>query len=419
MDSDTQNSANGIHLPKPPRNIVICCDGTGNEFGATNSNVVRLYTTLVVDEHQLGYYHPGVGTMGAPNARGGIEKEWSRIKGLAFGAGTMANIGDAYRYLMDNYRKDDRIFIFGFSRGAYTARALAGVLHTCGLLCSGNEGLIPYVLDIFAKKSKEKPVGSRTVGIAEQFKDTFSRDVLIHFVGVWDTVSSVGWVTDPMMLPDEGRNPIIAVGRHAISIDERRCYYRDKLWGDPFQPGEPGYRVDQDIRQVWFAGVHSDVGGSYPEPQGGLSKLALEWMLQEAVQFGLRIYESRANMVLGRANPTPAQPPYVQPDPAAMIHDSLKGAWWMLECLPHVYYDKPQARPMWRIPLGARRTIPEGSILHESVMQRGNLLKEYRPPNLPKNAVIEPRRTFPPLDGPSPRGLESTAKERMLVSSGD
>jgi uncharacterized protein (DUF2235 family) len=84
------------------KNIVICCDGPGNEFGGDcNSNVVKLYSTLIIDDAQCGYYHPGVGTMGSPNARNRIEKQWSRVKGLAFGAGLLGNVADAYRYLMD------------------------------------------------------------------------------------------------------------------------------------------------------------------------------------------------------------------------------------------------------------------------------------------------------------------------------
>jgi uncharacterized protein (DUF2235 family) len=132
-----------------PRNIVICGDGTGNEFGDNNSNVVKLYSTLVIDgKHQCGHYHPGVGTMGAPTATNRVSKAWSVVMGLAFGAGLLANISDAYRYLMNIYEDGDQVFLFGFSRGAYTARALAGVLHMFGLLCPGNEGLIPYITDV-------------------------------------------------------------------------------------------------------------------------------------------------------------------------------------------------------------------------------------------------------------------------------
>jgi len=137
------------------KNIVICCDGTGNAYGNNNSNVVKLYATLEINDRQIGYYHPGVGTMGAPSANNKVEEEWSVISGLAFGAGLMSNVGDAYRYLMELYCEGDDIYLFGFSRGAYTARALAGVLHMFGLLCPGNEGLIPYVTRMYARTSRE------------------------------------------------------------------------------------------------------------------------------------------------------------------------------------------------------------------------------------------------------------------------
>lgn len=123
------------------KNIVICCDGTGNEFGGDcNSNVVKLYTTLIIDGSQVGYYYPGVGTMASPTAQNWVEKQWSQIKGLAFGAGLLSNVGGAYRYLMDVYADGDHVYLFGFSRGSYTARALAGVLHMYGLLSPGNDG---------------------------------------------------------------------------------------------------------------------------------------------------------------------------------------------------------------------------------------------------------------------------------------
>jgi len=379
-----------------PRNLVICCDGTGNEFGEENSNIVKLYTALTINEHQIGYYHPGVGTMGSPNARGAFEKEFTRIMGLAFGYGLMSNVGDAYRYLMNTYRDGDRIFLFGFSRGAYTARVLAGVLHTCGLLYEGNEGLIPYALRIFAGKSKESHKRRQTFSVAENFKSAFSRDVLVDFVGVWDTVSSVGWIYDPVVLPYEGRNPIIRTGRHAVSVDERRCYYRDRLWGNPFEPDEPGFRVPQDIKQVWFPGVHSDVGGSYSERESGLSKLPLEWMISEACQFGLRLNPRQAQVILGHKAAPIGAPWYVLPDPTAKLHKSLHGAWWGLELLPHKDFRKSEGFSTWRIPLGARRTIPDGSLIHESVLERMEKIQDYRPSNLPVQYQVESRVRFPP-----------------------
>ena len=236
------------------KNIVICCDGTGNEFGDNNSNVVKLYSTLVIDGRmQIGYYHPGVGTMGAPTATNKLSKAWSIVMGLAFGAGLLTNVGDAYRYLMNTYEEGDRVFLFGFSRGAYTVRALAGVLHMFGLLCPGNDGLIPYITQMYAKKTRQAGGMKHTFEVAEGFKETFCRDCPLHLVGVWDTVSSVGWTWDPLKLPYTAQNPAMLNGRHAVSIDERRCYFRNNLWG-PVLTG-------QNIKQVWFAGVHSDVGG--------------------------------------------------------------------------------------------------------------------------------------------------------------
>src|SRR5208337_285653 len=198
---------NGLEGVRVPKNIVICCDGTGNEFGDHNSNVVNLFGTLIVDERQqVAYYHPGVGTMGAPAARNRISKAWSVVAGLAFGAGLLDNVEDAYRYLMEVYEAGDRIFLFGFSRGAYTVRALAGVLHMFGLLHRGNLGLIPYITRMFAKRTRKAGGMTHTFQVADGFKETYCRDCGPHFVGVWDTVSSVGWIWNPLKLPYTAQN---------------------------------------------------------------------------------------------------------------------------------------------------------------------------------------------------------------------
>ena len=194
--------------------------------------------------------------MGAPNARGRIEKEWTRAKGLAFGSGLLDNVADAYRYLMNKFEKNDRIFLFGFSRGAYTARAIASLLHVFGLLEGGNEGLIPYILRLYAKRTKETKRSAPTFTTEDNFKYAFSREVDVHFCGLWDTVSSYGWITSPIDLPFAGQNPIIRASRHAISIHEHRCCFQANLWGSALP--------DQDIRQVWFSGFHSDVGARLP-----------------------------------------------------------------------------------------------------------------------------------------------------------
>jgi uncharacterized protein (DUF2235 family) len=360
------------------KNIVICCDGTGNQFGEHNSNVIKLYSALITDgQRQIGYYHPGVGTMGAPTAHNKVSAAWSLVMGLAFGVGFLANVGDAYRYLMNTYEEGDQVYLFGFSRGAYTVRALAGVLHMFGLLCPGNNGLIPYVIRLYAKRTRDADGMKNTFHVADGFKATFCRPCPLHFVGVWDTVSSVGWVWDPLKLPYTAQNPDMVNGRHAVSIDERRCYFRNNLWGDTL----PG----QNIKQVWFAGVHSDVGGSYSPAESGLSQIALQWMLCEAVEFGLMVDPRRAAEALGRIPP----PPPVSPNPMQKIHDSLTGCWWILEFLPHSYYDYTTNKKKWRIPFGAPRVIPEGSVLHQTVKEKLDRDPTYKLPNLPSRFDTE------------------------------
>ena len=400
------------------KNIVVCCDGTGNEFGDNNSNVVKLCSMLVTNERQVTYYHPGVGTMGSPTARTQLGKGWDVVRGLAFGYGITDNIADAYRYLMETYEAEDRIFLFGFSRGAYTARALGGLLHMFGLLHPGNEGLIPYITEKFATHTKQAQGMTHTFQVAEGFKRTYCQDVLLHFVGVWDTVSSVGWISDPLVIPYTANNPIMKTGRHAVSLDERRCFFRDNLWGPPLQPSDPAYRVPQDIKQVWFAGVHSDVGGSYPEGESGLSKITLEWMLREAWWSGLRIDDEKAKHILGLVRPTP----FVPPDPTDGQHESLHGAWWLAELLPHYKYDKRKGKQHWTWPpLGVHRHLPPEVVVHQSVLDRIRDVKAYHPKNLldePITIHAEPYRPLfpdvPPVEHPDGRHFsELNARDQV------
>ncbi|HYT19056.1 MAG TPA: DUF2235 domain-containing protein [Candidatus Polarisedimenticolia bacterium] len=361
------------------KNIVLCCDGTGNGFDnpEKDSNVVKLYNTLAIGPKQIAYYHPGVGTMGAPSARNRLEREWTRVKGLGFGSGLLDNCADAYRYLMNRYEQGDRIFLFGFSRGAYTARVIGGLLHVFGLLEAGNDGLIRYILRLYAKRTKEAKRGTPTFRAEDNFKYAFSREVKVHFCGLWDTVSSYGWINSPVELPFAGQNPVIETGRHAICIHEHRCCFQSNLWGDPL----PG----QDIRQVWFSGVHSDVGGSYLEREAGLSKVAFEWMLVEAQTAELEIDGERAEVVLG-CSPPPVDflPHYVRPKANDRLHESLKKAWWLLEYFPR--YDPRTHGTNWQFPRGKwYRQIPGKSLIHKSVFDGG-----YATQRLPSEYSTEP-----------------------------
>lgn len=382
-------------MPENPKNIVICCDGTGNKFGERNSNVVKLYTALKINNDQVGYYHPGLGTMGAPNARTRVGKAWSVLSGLAFGGGFLDNVEDAYRYLMSVYHEGDRVYLFGFSRGAYTVRALAGILQAYGLLCRGNEGHIPYVLRMFTDDLKKmRKAGGKTLNEERAFKATFSRPVTLHFVGLWDTVSSVGWIYEPVKLLYSAQNPIVQTGRHAVSIDERRCFFQDNLWGRPLEEGTPDLKAPQDILQVWFAGVHSDVGGSYPPPESALANAALEWMLDEAIAAGLQVVPERREMIVGQGAATdhPAAVLYPPAEQPGALHQSLVGPWWLLELLPHRRYEKDDAQEKWGIPLGKRRQVTDAAIVHSSVVRRMDSARDYAPGNLPR------KRLFPYRD---------------------
>src|SRR5215470_5044633 len=344
-----------------PKNIVLCCDGTAEEYGDNNSNVVKLYSLLENSPRQVTYYHPGLGTMGSRFAPTKLGRLWTKLLGLAFGYGIMDNVADAYVFLMYEYEEGDSVYLFGFSRGAYTVRALAAFLRMFGLIRKGNESLVPYALRRFKTKIRSK----HQFEIAQGFKQTFSRECRPHFMGVWDTVSSVGWIYDPLHLPFTRHNPDVSICRHAVSIDEKRCQFRQNLWiADP----------SQDSKQLWFAGTHCDVGGSLGPANSGLSDIAMKWMYEEALGGGL----------LTTGAPASAG------DPSSPIHPSLTLVWWPVEFLPKRYVDMgvtpPQVR--WRIPLGRRRCMAEGSVLHRSVQERMRLTG-YRPSNLPKSYTFD------------------------------
>ena len=366
------------------RNLIVCFDGTNNQFGAHDTNVVRLVQALErFGTQQIVYYDPGVGTLPEPGLMTQIGKRTSEIFGLAFGQGLTRKIECAYAFLMHNWQPGDRVFLFGFSRGAYTARALAGLLHMFGLLAQSHENLLPYVMRLFrgARRADEKD--SKIWRLSAQFRNTFARDAgvehrrfSVHFVGVWDTVSSVGWIWDPVKFKHTAANPSIVTVRHAVAIDERRSFFRQNLFADDVR--------GQDLVELWFPGVHADVGGGYPEDHGGLWREPFTWMLDEAKKAGLLTDPELEQRVLSRV--PPPEKPWAEPQ-----HESLTWKWWPAELFPKLRYKKALGRRLPSLGLGRRRRIEPGAALHRSVMQRMQDVATYAPPNLPRTRLIQGR----------------------------
>jgi len=384
------------------RNVVICCDGTANEFARHNTNVVKLYSALAHDPaRQVTYYHPGLGTMEPAGALTTFARKITKLLGMAVGYGLANDIRDAYVFLMNNFQEDDKLFLFGFSRGAYTVRAVASLLHMYGLIRPGNEPLVPYAIRMMMgiERARRDETGRSAevgeyFGLARDFKAAMAGvDCRPWFVGVWDTVSSVGWIENPLKLPYIANNPGIEIGRHAIAIDERRAFFRNHLWRHSAESQQAS--GPRDLKQVWFAGVHCDVGGGYPESESGLAKIALEWMLDEAIAAGLLVNASQRAAILGQDG----NGAHVPPDPTAAAHESLSGAWHLAEYVPKKHFDYATRKEARRMNRHRRRTLPPGSHVHISVFERG---EDYRQ-RLPADVVWVKKASQAASDQPVPQ----------------
>jgi len=359
-----------------PKNIVICFDGTNNKFGPQNTNVVRLVQMLERDPlTQRLYYDPGVGTLPEPGVWSALGKRVSEIYGLAFGRGFSWKVQEAYSYLMDFWEPGDQVLVFGFSRGAYSARVLAGMLHALGLLPRGNHNLVPYVMNLYGAMRGERSGPKQWTNLCDQFRWTFARVVPedqeqrhfhVHYLGLWDTVSSVGWVWDPAKYPFTARNPSVHAARHAVSIDERRWFFRQNR----LNKATP----DQQIDELWFPGVHSDIGGGYPQSDGALWREPFVWILAGAEIAGLKIEQSRKAQILP---PSPTDATSTDPK-----HESLKGLWWPAEFFPKFQWSSLRQHTRPAIGGGRFRSIANGALLHRSALVRLRKDATYRPKNL-------------------------------------
>ena len=260
-----------------PQRLALFFDGTWNTR-KDRTNVSRL-SRLVLDTAADGivqkhYYDKGVGT------------EWhNRLLGGAFGAGLSQNICDGYRWLSKTLQDSDpvagdRIFIFGFSRGAYTARSLAGLVRKCGVLKQADDAAIRTAYALYRDR-KSDPDSA----IAMRFRREHSHEVRIHFIGVWDTVGELGiplsgvpFGRDEYKFHDTALSKIVNYAYQALAIDEHRKDFAPTLWTQ-IKPS------NKQVEQRWFVGAHADVGGGYSD--GRLQYIPLRWIQEKAAAAGL------------------------------------------------------------------------------------------------------------------------------------
>ena len=358
------------------KRIVVCFDGTWNKPGENGdetdveTNVCRIYESLDNSPRhgtrQISWYDRGVGT-----------RFFERIRGGTLGRGLNTNIKQGYAYLSNVYDDGDKIFVFGFSRGAYTARSLVGLIRKCGLLRKGilpgmgleNRGrdeiedvlddliesnIIDQAFNIYRRRDEKADTEE-----AESFRSENGRKVSITLLGVWDTVGALG----VPLLAFEGFNKrkyefhdtklsgIVENAYHAVAVDEHRDLYDVALWA-PDGPVNPPRKLEQR----WFPGAHSDVGGGYKNRW--LSDITLRWMQHRAAELGLGIDPMKS--------PTLSDENFQAP-----ITDSYS------KFLGPVYR---KVHPRLYRAIGKTRYGNE--VVDDSVRRRLDMMQSYRPPNL-------------------------------------
>jgi len=320
------------------KRIAFCADGTWDK-ASKKTNVYKLYKALLTTADQIPLYDDGVGADGNPLVM---------LLGGAFGTGLWQKIREGYTKIAHAYKQGDEIFIFGFSRGAFTARSLAGMLAICGLPTKDfTDEMVNIAFDAYRDRANR---AAKLQKLAPW--NMFAAD--IKMVGVWDTVGSLGipaaiGLVDPLLYGflDTGLNPKIKNAFHAMALDERREQFMPTLW-----TSTPA--ADQHVEQVWFTGAHSDVGGGEPDDAPGVSELSdipLSWMIDRARGLGLQIDEAVARQ-------------YAHPLDAKYALNKFHESW----------------NVGWGIPL--RRRVPKDATIANSVVVRCQTDPEWRPGNL-------------------------------------
>lgn len=347
------------------KNIVVCSDGTGNTFAKEASNVSRLTKLLALGrpEEQLVFYDQGIGThpglgrsvrsyaaaaeqsrcalqvLQEPRRPAWMPQVLSKMLGLAFGHGLRENVMQMYRALSQHWRSGDKVFLIGFSRGAFTVRALAGLIYRCGLVrpeVAADDACFQRTLSTaFALYEPHEEDTAAVAHFQHEFGVAQACDIC--FLGLWDTVKSYGGIW-PTSLPHLRHNPIVHTVRHALALAEQRSWFVPTSWGgiDGESLERMGVKPDdryrgQDVQEVWFRGCHCDVGGG--DAETATAEVPLQWMLCEAMACGL-LLDPSADGLLSKQFPAAAM----------AIHESLRCGWLLAEYVPRWELDN-SARP--------------------------------------------------------------------------
>ena len=330
------------------KRLIYCLDGTSNTYDAAYpTNVVIAHKSVAGTDGQgtpqLSYYDPGVGT-----------ESGERFRGLAFGFGLMENVLQAYEHLCRNYERGDETFVFGFSRGAYTARSFAGLIRLCGLLDAVDQEGMAAAKSFYEGRLLNNPENEYALAAwrarrcsrvcvdeaddlwrAENL-DAYERGqapiIRIRYLGVWDTVKTLGVDGDAYEWHDASLSAHVDFARHAVALDERRVKFRAELWDNiDALNAAAGSGAGERYQQKWFPGGHGSVGGGGPER--GLSDEALHWVLKGAEQAGLAL----------------------KTDPASQVFTIRPNALVPLENVMHPAWRIDKALTNWAINLAGRR----------------------------------------------------------------
>lgn len=321
------------------KNIIIFSDGTGQIGGkGVSTNVYKLFNMVENrTSKQIAFYDSGIGT-----------RWWDKLS-LITGRGLSKNVVDCYQFIFENYQAGDQIYLFGFSRGAATVRSLSAFIHMFGILPQSRDDLIKPAFKIYETRDATKRIKNGKEFI-ENHHTMWAR---IKFIGVWDTVAALG-VPIPVLdifidkIPfskhrfhNYSLSESVEHARHALAIDETRKSFKPIIWDSNLK------KDYQSLKQVWFSGVHSDIGGSYVEQ--GLSDIAMQWMIDEATHHNLLIYKN--NNVA------------VNPDCLGKLHDFKDGINSLL----------PKAQRQW-----SHKTFGTPDV-HKSVIERSKKSPGYKP----------------------------------------